>query len=446
MNYRRGLALTVCSFVTLIAIAVLSQTMSGQNATAATYKVLATVTPAEGDEPIGNLAIDAAGNIFGVTAHGGYLGSEFCQEDLGCGTVFEASRNSSGAWSITRIHIFTDSADDGALPGSGLTLDAMGNLYGVTPSGGSCPISPYGCGVVYEISPAAGGGWQTLKILYSFQGNADGYFPQGTLVFDKAGNIYGATLDGGTGNGGTVFELSPTLTGPWNKTTLYNFNGTTEGNGPSGGVVFDAAGNIYGTNISGGNQSGNCAPFGCGTAYQLSPDGSGNWTETTLWSFDASDGENPVGNFAIDAAGNLYGATVYGGPSTNACGNGCGVIYEMGKNAAGEWEEEILRYLPGSVGGFYSSPTLDGSGNLYATLLTAGEGYGAVFELTKSSKTPWPETLLYTFPGGENGGSPDMAPIFFNGSLIGTTGSGGINFNCGQPYVEGCGVVYEIQK
>ncbi|MGC1372160.1 MAG: choice-of-anchor tandem repeat GloVer-containing protein [Candidatus Sulfotelmatobacter sp.] len=450
MKYSRYFVTLVCSAGTMFTMVSAAATANAQNASAPTYKVLAALNSSDGEGPIGNLAMDNSGNIYGVTAHGGSSQGEFCYNNQGCGTVFEASPSSSGSWNLTLIHTFIgDSENDGALPLSGLTLDGSGNLYGATPYGGSCPISTAGCGVVYEISPAAGGGWQAPKILYSFQGNADGISPQSPLIFDKAGNLYGTTYGGGTGYGGTVFELSPTLSGPWNKTTLYNFKyDTSDGNSPEGGVIFDAAGNLYGTTeVGGADTSGNCSSQGCGTVYELSPNGSGEWSETILLSFNSTDGNNPLGNFAMDSAGNLYGATLTGGPGNDVCGiYGCGVVYEMAKSESGGWSEKLLRDLPETVGGFYSGPALDPAGNLYATLYSGGPGkYGVAFRLAKSSTTPWPLAVLYSFNGEAVGGYPAAGPLFSKGSLFGTTSVGGNTSQCVQSFVSGCGVVYEIK-
>jgi len=231
----------VCSTAVIAALAMVVSSMQAQDASGPTYNVLAALTTNDGELPIGKLAFDPAGNIFGVAAHGGDTTSVFCRDNSGCGTVFEVSPSSDGHWTINLIHVFSDAANDGALPLSGLILDASGNLYGVTTSGGSCSISPYGCGVVYEISPASGGHWQEPKILYSFQGTPDGVFPASALTYDKSGNLFGTTEDGGAANDGTVFELSPNASGEWTETILHAFNDSVDHDGyaPQGGVTFD---------------------------------------------------------------------------------------------------------------------------------------------------------------------------------------------------------------
>lgn len=421
---------------------------NAQTPTAPKFNVLAALRTGDGELPVGKLAIDGAGNIFAVAAHGGNTTAALCKASSGCGTVFEVSPTSSGSWTINLIHIFGDTPNDGALPLSGVVLDASGNLYGITSSGGSCPISPYGCGVVYEISPTAGGGWQAPKILYSFQGAPDGSGPAGTVAFDQSGNLYATTQDGGTNNDGTVFELSPTTSGEWRETILHSFNASMDGYDPQGGVTFDDAGNLYGTTSSGANETGRCSPFGCGTVYELSPNRSGEWAETVLLTFDGADGAEPLGNFAADASGNLYGVTLTGGPVVNAdCGgNACGVVYEMVKDGTGGWTQKVLQDLPQSIEATFPGPVLDPSGNLYATIASGGSrGYGVVFRLTKSLTTPWPATVLYSFNGGSDGGYPGGLTTF-DGSLFGSTGIGGNTGDCTQFDVQGCGVIYEISK
>lgn len=220
-------------------------------------------------------------------------------------------------------------------------------------------------------------------------------------------------------------------------------------NSPAGGVIFDSAGNLHGTTeVGGANDSGSCSSGpGCGTVYELSPNGSGAWAETILLSFDGTDGNNPLGNFAMDAAGNLYGATLDGGPSPDMCGvYGCGLVYEMTKSGSGNWTETVLLDLPQTVGGFYSVPAIDPAGNLYATLYSGGSGkYGVVFQLSKSAKAPWPVNVLYSFSGGVDGGYPGAGPMFYKDGLLGTASVGGNTSECVQSFVSGCGVVYEIK-
>lgn len=447
MRYVRHFVLKfVCGIAAMLALPLVGAVADAQTSSAINYKVIADFDVTNGSDPVGNLVIDRSGNIYGVAAHGGSMSPEFCYQYDGCGTVFELSPSASG-WTLTLIHAFIgDSATDGAFPVSGLTLDASGNLYGATLYGGSCPASG-GCGVVYEISPAAGGGWNAPKILYSFQGDSDGESPECTLTLDKAGNLYGTTISPAPGYGGTVFELSPKSSGEWTHTILYSFNPNDgDGYNPNGGVTFDTEGNLYGSTRGGGTSiNGFCASGGCGTVYELSPNGSGDWKETILYSFDGTSGAYPLGNFAVDASGNLYGVTSAGGTSSNCGDIGCGLIYGMKRNAGSGWTEVVLRDLPAAIGGFYSGPALDSVGNLYAGLISGGPGGdGVEFQLKKSASVPWPAVSLHNFTGGQDGGGPAAGPVVYKGKLFGTAGAGGLIGECADGV--GCGVVFEISK
>ena len=187
------------------------------------------------------------------------------------GTVFELSPVGEGQWTETILHSFCSEPDcsDGAFPEAGLILDGAGNLYGTTSNGGTV------WGTVFELSPPPqqGGTW-TETVLYAFGGNTtgDGCYPEGKLVFDGAGNLYGTTSQcgGGTVSAGTVFELTPAGDGTWNEIVLHRFcaggGNFSDGADPLAGVVFDQAGNLYGTAYAGGARG-----IGPGTVYELSP-------------------------------------------------------------------------------------------------------------------------------------------------------------------------------
>ena len=209
------------------------------------------------------------------------------------------------------IHSFT--GPDGANPLAGLTIDRAGNLYGTTWAGGtaSCYFK-FGCGTVFKMKHA-GSGW-VLTPLYSFSGG-DGLGPEDRVIFGPDGTLYGETTygQGYDCSCGNVFNLKPPPTrpatpfSPWNDSVLHQFYpGAGEGDEPGGDIVFDSAGNIYGTTESGGNDRF-CGGLGCGTVYQLTPSNSG-WIETVLYEFtDGTDGEYPSGGVIVDQAGNLYG-------------------------------------------------------------------------------------------------------------------------------------------
>jgi uncharacterized repeat protein (TIGR03803 family) len=267
----------------------------------------------DGVYPGGNLAFDTAGNAYGTTQNGG---NGNCR--LGCGIVYKLARSGSG-WVKSTIYEFTGGAD-GGYPYSGPILDHAGNVYGVTTAGGA-----HGFGVVYELTPS-GLGW-TENVIYSFQNTFDGREPFGGLVMDAAGNLYGSTYSGGIGCGGTVFELSPS-NGGWSFAVLYGLTGGNQGGGPESSLTFDSGGNLYGTTWGDG-------AFQCGNVFKLTPS-NGHWNYTDLHDFTCgNDGGSPIGGVVVDSAGNLYGSTLYYGPSgqrycgVDAAPVGCGVVWSI---------------------------------------------------------------------------------------------------------------------
>jgi len=177
--------------------------------------------------------------------------------------------------------------NDGQDPSGGLIFDSSGHLYGTTAQGGkstACVYS-YGCGTAFELSPNSNGVW-TVTILYSFQGGSDGWVPSSGMIFDQAGNLYGTTENGGTYGSGTAFELSPNGGGGWTETLLYSFGSISGDGAEPQGLIFDKSGNLYGTTLTGGKSG--CDHDGsafCGTVFELSPNGAGGWTETIIYSF-----------------------------------------------------------------------------------------------------------------------------------------------------------------
>jgi uncharacterized repeat protein (TIGR03803 family) len=262
--------------------------------------------PNDGGEPIGGVIFDAAGNLYGTTKFGG-TGGPTCQYGGGgCGTVFMVSPPPSGGapWNETILYNFQNSTD-GELPQNSLVMDAAGNLYGTTYLGGNQTCA---CGTVFELSPPAlsGGAW-TETTLYSFNGYLGGQDGQGpaALTFDPKGNLWGTAGGGGTQNSGTIFRLLHTASGKWVYKTMYNFTPWDAGIDPNALTYYK--GSFFGTASYGGDY-GN----GDGTVFELSPPAvkGGAWTETTLFVFKfGPEQSNPVGTLAVDAAGNLYGAT-----------------------------------------------------------------------------------------------------------------------------------------
>ncbi len=265
-----------------------------------TVSILHSFIGTDGANPYG-VIFDASGNLYSTTNAGGAYGG---------GTVFELSPTASGDWTEKILGNF-GSGEDGANPTVGLIFDASGNLYGTTNGGGA-----YGGGTVFELSPTASGDW-TEKILYNLGSGEDGVNPTVGVIFDASGNIYGTTDEGGAYGGGTVFELSPTASGDWTEKILHNFSGS-DGSFPTAGPIFDASGNLYGTTYIGGDIPCAVAGFpnGCGTVFKLSPDPDGEWTESVLHRFLDMPGAHPYSGLVFDKAGNLYGTSDGDGEKT----------------------------------------------------------------------------------------------------------------------------------
>jgi uncharacterized repeat protein (TIGR03803 family) len=257
----------------------------------------------DGFYPAGDLTFDQEGNIYGVTPDGG-AGSPYGCDGLGCGVVYKVTP-SQDKWNESIIYAFTE--ESGGVPFGGVTLDHSGNLYGT---------ASYSRGVIFLLTPTQSG-WAESP-LYEFHSQTDGEYPNQGLLVDPSGNFYTTTSEGGVGNGGTAVELQPSG-GVWNFHLLYSFvlNGGTN---PSGTLVRDNAGNLYGTAADGG-------AHGVGAVFKLAPIGSG-WLYTSLHDFSGgSDGGFPYGGVTLDANGNLYGTAYDGGAGT--CQRGCGVVWEI---------------------------------------------------------------------------------------------------------------------
>jgi uncharacterized repeat protein (TIGR03803 family) len=263
----------------------------------------------------------------------------------------------------------------------------------------------------------------SYKVLYTFKGGKNAGHPFDALIFDGNGNLYGTTLEGGGTCGGnpcgTVFKLAPNSNGGWTESVLYRFKGGRDGMQPYGSLIFDQAGNLYGTTALGGNAS---CYHGCGTVFKLAPNSNGSWTESVLHSFcsfaKCADGAVPYSGLIVDSSGNLYGTTFGGGA------HDVGVVFKLKANSNGSWAESVL-YNFGSVGGGepFAGLTFDAGGNLYGT--TQG-GYGLVFKLTPNSNGTWTEHVIHTFTGGKDGAVP-WAGLSFDGAanIYGTTSQGG---------------------
>ncbi len=355
---------------------------------------------------------------------------------------------------------------DGASPTAPLVEDARGNLYGVSAVGGTgCS---FWCGVVFELSPPASktAAW-TETVIHNFGATPnDGIIPgpNAGLVMDKAGNLYGTTTSGGANCAsiqgcGTVFELSPPTTtgGTWTETILYSFQGTlnnaTDGFQPYAGVVFDAAGNLFGTTRVGGTGF-NCDGIAgdCGTVFELSPPvvPGGQWTETIVHNFGSwlYDGGNPVAPLII-SQGRLFGTTSAGGRYSCSDGDssfGCGTVFQLDppSKSGGQWTEHSVP-LGQSQGGWYANGALvrGTDGKLYGTTVFGGPGAcgnanvtlgcGTVFQITPAITMPHlgPLKTIYNFTGGADGAFPRSSLLTDKtGSFYGVASQGGLGSTC----------------
>jgi len=313
---------------------------------------------ADGDGSVDQLARDSAGNLYGVTG----------QNADSFGTVFSVSPGGAK----TLLHDFAFLHGTPSNPTGGVVEDAQGNLYGEAVNGGLyvCDdiVAAFGdCGSVYKLD-----GNGTLTSLHSFQGDVDGGGPGGGLLIDSSGNLYGTTKYGGTGSFcsggcGTVFKIASDGT----KTTLYNFAGQSDGARPTGALIADGQGNLYGTTALGGS--------GFGTVFKVTPGGSGS----VLHAFDGTDGGQPSNGLVMDASGNLYGTTATGGPG----GGQYGEVFKLASNGT---LSVLHAFNHASGDGVYpqGNLTLGANGNLYGVTTEGGTGCasygcGTIFRITK---------------------------------------------------------------
>jgi uncharacterized repeat protein (TIGR03803 family) len=323
--------------------------------------------------------------------------------------------------------------DDGAGPISHLILDSAGNLYGTTSTGGTgtaCGLG-YGCGTVFELKHT-NDGWKK-QVLYSFQSGDDGAFPQAGLVFDAAGNLYGTTSSGGGSEGpGTVFKLMPTSKGG-TESVIYRFTFEgSSGTSPSSDLTIDAQGNLYGTTAQFGDLE--CPEVDCGTVFELIPHSDGTWLESTIHQFAGGpgDGAMPSSGIVLDSAGNVYGLTNAGGAGKCDAVSGqpgCGIAYKL-TPGDGTWTETVL-YSFARGGGRAVNPSagviLDRAGLLFGTTGAGGDGEGTVFTLNQSKKG-WDQTVIHRFYGNPDGiGPAGQLTRDGQGNLFGVTVAGGLS-------------------
>jgi uncharacterized repeat protein (TIGR03803 family) len=367
-----------------------------------------------GANPYSGLVADAAGNLYGTTTIGG---------TANCGTVFELSPGSDGKWTETLLYSFPSCAYPGLFVGGTMVLDKQGNLYGVAAT------DYIGLGAfVFQLSKGANGTWSEGAI-YNFT-TSDGY-PSSDLALDSAGNLYGTASSTSATSRGEVFELSPQPGGTWKETIPYTFPINGIGS-PSAGVTVDSKGNLYGpaeTYVAGRYY---------GAVYKLSPQADGSWRLRVIHSFQGNQGNEGISRLVFDSSGNLYGAAgVYNEPFY-------GLVFELSPTPGGEWTETVIRRFSYGSDGEYPEGTLvvDASGNIYGVTMWGGSGCsgfycGVVYELSPQGGGKWKETILHPFESAEDGSEPEEGLLLdSSGNLFGTTYHGGSRY--------GYGTVYEI--
>jgi len=409
MRFKRFLVATA---VMLAGIGV-SLVMTSEKVTAQTETVLHSMKTKEGVSPVLGLIFDSSGNLYGVGAEGGTSNN---------GTVFELMPSGS-SWTEKTLYNFKGGSD-GSTPLGSLIMDSTGHLYGTTKLGGS-----HGVGTAFELS-LSGSTW-TKTTLHSFGGTNDGQYPTGSLVLNSSGVLFGTTEGGGShgtgqeNTGGTAYKLTKSGS-TWTETVLHNFGSGTDGVSPRANMIFDTAGNLYGTTFTGGT-------FGGGIVFELTPSGS-SWTEKIVHNFNPSyigegtDGYQPAAGLIFDKSGNLYGTTSNGGFGN--FGFGSGVVFELSPSG-GSWTESILYGFTHTFYGAsfpFTGLVMDSAGNLYGSTLTGGF-HGTIFELSFSGGT-WNLSTLYSFDGTHGSGPAGGSLILdSSGDLYGATQAGGANKN-----------------
>jgi len=363
----------------------------------------------DGSSPAGTLIIDSSGNLYGATGYGGTGKCMIFGGVVGCGTVYELSppKKQGEAWTEKVLYSFKGDKD-GQLAGESLTFDTRGNIFGATAYGGgygSCNEPYYQhCGAIYELGPpkTKGGRW-TEKVLHGFKSGNDGASPNGGLVLDNKGAIYGTTYAGGNQDCkygifvgcGTAFELKPPTdkSGVWTEKQLHVFQNKSDGGEPDCGIIFDSAGSLYGT-AGGGNVSGG------GIVFRLTKGSNGRWQESVLHWFSNNGPGASLAGLLFDSAGNLYGTTIDGAHSS-------GTVFRLKppKSRRANWALSILYNFKGTPDGHHPAASLifDAAGNLYGTTEGGGSSNnGIVFEASRSvDKTAGPSTPLLIPLGNE---------------------------------------------
>jgi uncharacterized repeat protein (TIGR03803 family) len=395
----------------------------------------------DGANPSAGLVFDQKGNLYGTTSYGGAYNSSDCDHDYnhGCGVVFKLDP----AGKETVLHSFCAQVNcaDGANPYAALIFDQKGNLYGTAWEGGAYNNGCYpgiGCGIVFKITPE---GKET--VLYNFCAQlycTDGENPAAGLVFDQKGNLYGTTSNGGIFNGcsdcgaGVVFKLTP----KGKETVLHFFCSEwrcIDGRYPSGGLVSDLKGNFYGTAGSGG-------AYGYGVVFKLTPEGTYTVLYSFCALYNCPDGEYPSGALIFDQKGNLYGTTESGGALGGGTvfkltldGRET-VLYgfcKQNKCADGAWPGGLIFDQKGNL---YGTAAYGGDP-------TCSNGCGVAFKLTPKGKYRILHSFCAQ-SNCTDGEYPSAGLVFDEkGNLYGTASQGGVNnSNCGDPFT--CGVIFKL--
>ncbi len=320
----------------------------------------------DGQYPVGPLTADSAGNLYGTTPSGGYLGG---------GIAYQLSKLGNGSWTETIIWSFGGSGD-GANPYGGVVLDKNSNIYGTTADGGL-----YGNGTVFQISPTSGDTWSE-QVIHNFGSTAtDGWNPYDQLIIDASGNLYGTTAGGGSSTCdrftlgcGTVFQVSPTA-GGWVETVLHHFHDNgTDGFYTLSPLIMDKQGNLYGSTVYGGTGSCGAPNSGCGTVFKVFKNSSGGWGEQIIYSFLGNGSQYPDSAITFDPSENVYGETALSSQSQ-------GTVYRLERTSGG-FEATTLVTFTGNDGSNPQGGLTYIGGNLYGTTNTGGaENGGVVFEV-----------------------------------------------------------------
>jgi hypothetical protein len=437
----KSFASSVSATALVICCAFLLAAMIIEPAAAQNYAVIHNFSGgSDGSAPNAGIILDSGGRVYGTTAAGGNTGANcnYNGAENGCGAVYRLTAHGS-VWITSPLYVF-QGGQDGNSPWARVIAGPDGTLFGTTMFGGSGPCVNNqfgtGCGTIFRLQPPANAcgsvscPWHET-VLYRFDGAGSGTHganPMSEVVFDTAGNFYGTASVGGASGYGLVYKMTKT-NGGWTYSVIYSFAGPpSDGAGPESGLIFDQAGNLYGTTASG--------PHGLGAIFELTPSGN-SFTEKILYSLNqnGSDGSEPQGGLIFDPSGNLYGTTTQGGADM------AGTAFELTPNG-NSWTFSLLTNFPNNgcfscIPGSAASLFRDSAGDLYGTSPNGGSsGFcGAVFKLTPA-QSGYTYNSLYDFQCDANGSFPygNVVPDG-SGNLLGAAGGGGSS---------GHGVVFTI--